>query len=158
MVTTKRCARAFHASGFTIVEALVVIAVLALLLGLAGPALSGMVAAQQLKNASFDLAASLTLARSEALTRNVPVTIDPVAGDWARGWIVTEAGGTVLRRQAEYARIALSGPARVVYNGDGRPDSVATAFAVTAADAALDQYRCVTLRVNGRYSVTRGAC
>lgn len=149
---------AWHAAGFTVLETLVVLAVLATLVGLAGPALSGMIVTQQLKNASFDLASSLTLARSEALTRNVSVTIDPVAGEWARGWTVTAAGGTVLRRQAEYARIALSGPVRVVYNGDGRPDSVATAFAVTSSDTAVDHYRCVTLRVNGRFNVARGAC
>ena len=145
-------------AGFTIVELLVVVGVLSLLLATAGPALSGMVVTQQLKNASFDLSSSLMLARNEALTRNVSVTIDPISGNWAQGWTITEAGGQVLRRQSAYARVTLSGPVRVIYNADGRPDSVATPFAVTASDADVDHYRCVRLRVNGRYSVARGAC
>ena len=145
-------------AGFTTVEMLVVVGVLLVLIAMAAPALSGMVVTQQLKNASFDLSSSLNLARSEALTRNAAVTIDPVAGDWARGWTVTEAGGTVLRRQSAYGRIALSGPVRVIYSADGRPDSVATPFAVTAVDANTDNYRCVRLRVNGRFNLKRGVC
>ena len=145
-------------AGFTAIEMLIVICIFSVLVAIGAPALSGVVVVQQLKNASFDLSSTLNLARSEALTRNTSVTVDPVAGDWARGWTVTDSGGTVLRRQSEYARIAVSGPVRVIYNGDGRPDSVATPFAVTASDASTDQYRCVRLRVNGRFNVTRGTC
>ena len=146
------------AGGFTTIELLVVIGVLLVLVAAAAPSLSGMVVTQQLKNAAFDLSSSLSLARSEALTRNAAVTLDPVAGDWAKGWTVTEAGGTVLRRQSAYGRIALSGPVRVIYNADGRPDTTATPFAVTATDASTDNYRCVRLRVNGRFNVKRGVC
>ena len=145
-------------AGFTTLELLVVVGVLLVLLGTAAPALSTMVVLQQLKNATFDVSSTLNLARSEALTRNASVTIDPVDGNWARGWTVTDAGGQVLRRQSAYGRVTLNGPVRVVYNADGRPDSVATPFAVTADDAGTDNYRCVRLRVNGRFNVTRGAC
>lgn len=154
-----RTSRPWHASyGFTIVELLVVIGVLSILLGLAGPALSGMVVSQQLKNASLDLASSLTQARSEALTRNVSVTVAPLEPDWARGWTVTAQGGAVLRRQSAYGRIAMSGPVNVIFNGDGRPNSTATPFAVTAVDATVENYRCIRLRLNGRSNTVRGAC
>jgi type IV fimbrial biogenesis protein FimT len=144
--------------GFTTLEMLVVVGVLLILVGIGVPSLSGMVVMQQLKNAAFDLSSTLSLARSEALTRNAAVTIDPLEGNWARGWTVTDEGGRVIRRQSAYGRVALSGPARVIYSADGRPDSVLTPFAVTATEAATGDYRCVRLRVNGRFTVTRGAC
>ena len=145
-------------SGFTIVEAMIVVAILAILAGMAAPSFTGLVVAQQLKSAGYDLSSSLTLARSEALTRNVNVALAPVNGDWANGWTITAEGGTVLRRQNAYSRIAVAGPAGVNFNGDGRPDSTATPFAVTAADANTTSYRCVRLRANGRPTLAAGAC
>ena len=144
--------------GFTTVELLVVVAVLALIAGVAAPALSSMVATQQVRTAAYDLHATLNIARSEALTRNASVTIAPVSGDWAAGWSVTEAGGTVLRRQSAYARIALSGPARVIFSADGRPDATSSPFAVSSADAIAGSYRCVRLRLNGRSAIDKGLC
>lgn len=158
MVTLTPLRSARRMAGFTTLEILVVVTVLIILASLAGSALSGMVVTQQLRNATYDVAASLTFARSEALARNVAVSIDPVDGDWARGWTVTEAGGVVLRRQAGYPRVAVSGPVRLAYSSEGRPDSVASPFAVTALQIPVDQHRCVAIRVNGRYGITKGSC
>jgi hypothetical protein len=52
----------------------------------------------------------------------------------------------------------LSGPVRIIFSGDGRPDTTATPFAVSATDAAAQSYRCVRLRLNGRSAIDRGAC
>jgi len=145
-------------SGFTMVELLVVIGVISIFLAFVGPAMSGMVATQQVRAASYDLHATLNIARSEALTRNASVTVEAIEGDWARGWSVTEAAGSVLRRQSAYPRVSLSGPARVIFSGDGRPDTSATPFAVTSADAVAGDYRCVRLRLNGRSAIDRGTC
>ena len=140
------------------VELLVVIGVVSIFLAVTAPAMSSMVATQQVRAASSDLHATLNIARSEALTRNASVTVDPVEGDWARGWSVTEAGGEVLRRQNAYPRVSLSGPARVIFSGDGRPDTTATPFAVTATDASAGSHRCVRLRLTGRSAIDKGAC
>ncbi|HEX2826036.1 MAG TPA: GspH/FimT family protein [Burkholderiales bacterium] len=147
-----------RARGFTVVEVLVVMAVFAIVAGLAGPALSEMVANQQVRAAAYDLHAALTIARSEALTRNSAVTVAPVGGDWARGWSLTEAGGTVLRRQNAYPRVSLSGPSQVIFSGDGRPDSTATPFGITSSGASATSYRCVRLRLAGRPAIDKGAC
>jgi type IV fimbrial biogenesis protein FimT len=144
--------------GFTTIELLVVIGIMAIFFALAGPALSGVIATQQVRAASHDLHATLSIARSEALTRNAPVTVEPAGAGWAAGWTVTDAGGTVLRRQNAYPRIALTGPVRVIFSGDGRPDTTATPFNVTAPDASDSTYRCVRLRLNGRSAIDKGAC
>ena len=147
-----------RARGFTVVEILVVLAVIAIVFGLAGPGLSQMVASQQVRAAAYDLHAALNIARSEALTRNSSVTVAPVGGDWAQGWSLTEAGGNVLRRQNAYPRVSLSGPTRVVFSADGRPDSTATPFGITASGASAGSYRCVRLRLTGRAAIDKGTC
>jgi len=53
--------------GFTIVEAMVVVAVLAILLGVGAPSMTRMGVNQRLKAAGHDIASSMSLARSEAL-------------------------------------------------------------------------------------------
>lgn len=160
MVTLKPNAQMHpRSAGFTLVEALVAVTVLFVLITVAGPALTGLVVTQQLKNAGFDLTSSLVLARSEAVTRNVSVTVAPAdATDWARGWTVSEQGGTVLRRQSAYGRITVAGPVRVIFNGDGRPDSVATPFSITSPETVLENGRCLRVRLSGRPSVARGGC
>jgi type IV fimbrial biogenesis protein FimT len=145
-------------NGFTVVEAMVVVAIVIILVTVAAPGLSGMIVSQQLKNASFDLASTLTVARSEALTRNVGVTISPRDDDWARGWVVTDQRGTVLRDQSPYGRISVRGPTRVTFDGDGRPATATVSFAVTSESADVSVHRCIRLRLNGRPHVTRGAC
>ncbi|MCC6073753.1 GspH/FimT family pseudopilin [Pseudomonas sp. GCM10022188] len=74
--------------GFTLIEALVTLALLAILSGLAGPSLIQMVHAQQVRGASIDLASAFLLARQEAITRQRAVIIARVDEDWANGWQV----------------------------------------------------------------------
>ena len=145
-------------AGFTMVEMLVVIGIVAILVALAGPGMTYMAASQQVRSASYDIYSTLTQARSEALTRNTLITVAPVGGDWAQGWTVTETGGTVLRRQNAYPRVSVTGPAQVIFSGEGRPNTTATPFGFGAPDIAVDAYRCVRLRLNGRSSISRGAC
>jgi type IV fimbrial biogenesis protein FimT len=145
-------------NGFTAVECMVVVAIVIILVTVAAPGLSGLIVSQQLKNASFDLTSTLADARSEALTRNVEVTISPKEADWARGWMVTDQGGTVLRDQPAYGRISVGGPTRVTFGGDGRPASAIVPFALVSDSADESLHRCIRLRLNGRPYVTRGTC
>ena len=151
-MVTRRC------RGFTVIEMVMVIAVMSILIAIAAPSLTNMIATEQVRSASQDVYSSLAVARSEALTRNTTVTVEPVGGNWAQGWTITDAGGTVLRRQEAYARISATGPQRVIFNGDGRPDTTATPFAFSASNVSASNYRCVKLRLNGRSAISSGSC
>lgn len=145
--------------GFTTIETLMVFAIVAILMGLAGPAFLSMIRAQRVKSTSFELFATLTFARSEALKRNGTVTITPNGGNWQNGWTVTDASaGTVLRSQNIVENISITGPASVSYNGMGRLAAAATAFGLTATNLESSSMRCISLELSGRPRVAAGAC
>lgn len=90
MNTQSRCA------GFTLIELVLVVALLVLLQTLAGPSLASMANSMRLTTATNSLFSSLILARSEAIKRNSRVVVCKSAtgnactttGGWERGWIV----------------------------------------------------------------------
>ena len=59
------------ATGFTLIELMVTIAIAAILATLAAPSFREYIVSQRIKNASFDLFTALTLARSEATQEKV---------------------------------------------------------------------------------------
>jgi type IV fimbrial biogenesis protein FimT len=84
------------AAGFTLLEALVVMALLGLMVSLAAPAMSALRQQHQLQAQAEGLLDSLVLARSEALRRQMRVTLCARASDtachpsgaWQQGWLV----------------------------------------------------------------------
>lgn len=74
--------------GFTLLEALVAMTVASILLGLAVPALSNLLAKQRLSMATLDLSRALTQARHESIMRSRPVLIDNQDGQWGSGWYI----------------------------------------------------------------------
>ncbi len=83
-------------NGFTLLEALVVLALLAALVALAAPSLSGLRQKHQMQSQAEQMLGSLLLARSEALQRQQRVTLCVLGlgggcatdGSWAQGWLV----------------------------------------------------------------------
>lgn len=149
--------------GFTLIELMVVVAVLVVLSTVAAPSFSTFILGQRVKTASFDLASSMLLARSEAIKRNTDVTIAPAdsGSGWAGGWKVTVTAASVtttLSEQAAYAGLTIAGPsspASVVYQGSsGRPAAGKATFQVSGGDAS----RCVSVDLSGMTTTRTGAC
>lgn len=88
-------ARVFNA-GFSLIELLIALSVMAILVGVAIPAYSTMLTSHRLTSQSNAFLSTLHLARSEAIKRNGRVVVCKSAsgescaasGDWEQGWIV----------------------------------------------------------------------
>lgn len=78
--------------GFTAIEMMVTVAVLAVVMMVAAPSLAGFVRSSKVRSAQSELISSLMLARSEAAKRGVTVGVAasaPVSGnEFAKGWTV----------------------------------------------------------------------
>jgi type IV fimbrial biogenesis protein FimT len=84
-------------SGFTVIELLVMLAIAAVLAGVAAPGLGAMVDRQRLRRACEDMSDAIYFARREALRRGGNVTLHKGASegcsareatDWSCGWFV----------------------------------------------------------------------
>ena len=83
-----------NAKGFTLIELMVVISIIAILASLAVPSFTDMIRRQKVSGEANVLFSLVYLARSEAIKRNSVVTIcksndvDQCGGNWSDGWIV----------------------------------------------------------------------
>ena len=136
--------------GFSLVEVLVVLALLAVLLGLTVQGLGSLRARHALQAVAEDLWNSLMLARSQAMAQQARVVLCPAAsaqtcdaqGQWGRGWVVFVDGNhnglrdleeVVLQsRGALPPGVLLQGNSTVRqgmgYGGDGRSESRSGSF------------------------------
>ncbi len=84
-------------AGFSMIELMIALVVLSVLVSLAVPSYTRMMAEQRLRQASNELRMSVSLARSEAIKRNYATRLLPsTAGNWDDGWCVkatTDASG-----------------------------------------------------------------
>ena len=100
--------------GFTLVEMMVVVALMTILLAIAPPSFSGLIEKYRVEGMASALTASVSHARSEAARRGKTVTIQARAGcsgrDWSCGWdtlVVSGDATETLRRQDPDKRVAV---------------------------------------------------
>ena len=144
--------------GLTLMELLVVLAVLVILTGVAIPSLHEIVLAQAVRAASDDVFSSLLLARSEAIARNAAVSVTPSAGNWSEGWSIEDADGEVVGRQARMARVVILGPGRVTYNGAGRASTGGASIDLAAKGGRSAHASCIRIDLSGMPVQQRASC
>ena len=158
MVTARREA------GFTATEILVVLVIVGIMAALAMPSMSGLLATQAVRAASYDLNADLVFARSQAITRATDVSVTGTTGtDFKAGWTITEAaGGSTLRTQGSRdSKIVFTANSNVyTFDRTGRVIAGSPAqWSIVPYGTSQDyQKRCIKLDPSGRPKTYEGVC
>lgn len=166
--------------GFTLVELLVGLAVAAILLTIAIPGYAFLLSSSRLAAVTNDLVTALQLARSEAIKRNVHVTVCKSGGsgsscaqtgDWRSGWLVFVDEGTrgvvdggdlpLWTQPALSAGVAVSTPTYslyISYGPDGRSRASNNALTGKFFVCAGDRQRTVIISQTGRVRLESSTC
>lgn len=161
-------------SGFTLIELMVTVAVLAILAAIAFPSFQQTMRSNRVATTSNELIASISLARSEAIrgTRGAglcsSVSGTSCDGTWNDdGWTVWadlngsgsfDEGDRVVRvSQARPALRITNADSGIVFDPRGRPRAGAQGFNIVPADAESPS-RNVCVGTTGRAHVQEGTC
>ena len=143
--------------GFTMIELLVTVAIIAILAGVATPSFVRLIADQRAKAAATDLYTAMSVTRSEAIKHNQNVSLLPKSSDWANGWVIANpVGGADLLDMNATGVPVTGGPASVIYNAGGRLAGTA-APSFTIGESDMPQ-RCLSVDLSGRPRITASAC
>ena len=109
--------------GFTIIEVMTVVAIMAFLAAVAIPNLTAMIKNSKLRGTASDMFGDLLTARSEAVKRNCEVDVAPTSTTlgWSSGWTVTTQpcltpGATTVAATQVAAHPALDSDIKVQVN------------------------------------------
>lgn len=142
--------------GFTLIEVMVVIAIVAVVSSFAVPGMRSLIQNSRIKQITTDLHFNLALARSEAIKRNTTVTLDATNNDWTLGWQIS-SGGTVLRGEDGVDGISLEpgAPTSITYNRNGRLTAAVDEIRLYIAGNERIDMRCISIALSGHPRTTR---
>lgn len=153
--------------GFTLVELMVALVVLAIVLGIAVPSFGNILQDSRTSTLASELQGALQLARSEAVKRRQRVVVcrrkpDESAcqngTDWAGGWLVQQTGGDVIKVWDSVQGLAIVGPnAGVSFRSNGMASS-ASDFSLTPSGCSAQQKREIAVSVTGSSTLSKAAC
>lgn len=140
--------------------------ILSILLSVAVPSFSRLLAEQRLREASSELRMSLSLARSEAVKRNQSVVVIPRTGGWGKGWCLesnsaaTDCSSTPISEYVVDTSSTITGKdslLKVTFNAWGRTTTCPKFELETDASGGACNV-CVYVETDGRVLTTAGKC
>lgn len=151
-------------SGFTLIEVMVVIAIVGIFITIAAPSFTSFINTMRIKSASFDLVNDLNLARSEAIKRNADITVKirKDATVWRDGWQIDFDPATAVplrEREAVGGAVTITpnpDTDTITFKGNGRP-TAAVNFSLTSTLTGVTP-RCVRLTASGAARSELNAC
>jgi type IV fimbrial biogenesis protein FimT len=152
------------AGGFTLVEAMMAITVMAILMAIAVPSFKDASLSSQLRASANDLATSAYLARSEALKRNAVVTLCmssdgatcATTGGWEQGWIVLSGSALKAHSAAPTGlRITAGGVTSLSFQPTAVGATAATFTVCRSTPRVGREERVVTIDATGRPWIKR---
>lgn len=179
---TQRTGLSTGQRGMTAIELLVTLSIVAILTAMAVPAFRDFLQNNRAAEQSNALVGALALARNEAVTRGIPVSVcassdgescDADGGlfsDWTQGWIVfSDAAGNlgtvddddvVLRALPAISGDAMLGSNRsfISYTPSGFLNGAQVNFSLTVPDCTGNQNRQIAVNPQGRATLSHVAC
>lgn len=163
-------------AGFSLIELMVVIAIVAILAALALPTFQQSIRANRVTTGTNEMIASLSLARSEAIRNKGGGAVCPstngtaCGGGWSDGWLVwadvngnrtLDAGETVLRyRQGLNGLNVTNSGGAVGFDARGRRQTATNQSLVLKPSECGSQplQRTLTINASGQVNMTQGTC
>lgn len=147
--------------GFSLIELMVVVTIVAIVAAIAAPSFVNIFATMRVKTMAGEIQSALTYARSEAMKRNLNVTVTPATVGWQGGWVVTANLSTPLQLQKRdaFAAGAKNITSTSIHSFVFRPNGLCTTpdvfITLTSTDTTLT--RCVKISLSG-LPISRETC
>ncbi|KAF1071863.1 MAG: hypothetical protein GAK45_00400 [Pseudomonas citronellolis] len=141
-----------HSAGFTLIELMTVLMILAVFVSIALPAFTGTINNNRLQSSTNELYRLLQFARTEAVARQGKIVVTaPAANNWA-GDVTVKAGTQVLRQVGSTGIgtgvSASAGSASITFNAAGSTGSKACVTLCSTQNTSLCRY--IAVQVTGR--------
>lgn len=164
------------AAGFTLIELMVVVAIVAIMVAIAVPSFKDTIQRNRIAGEVNSFVGDLQFARSEAIKRGESVKLCPSldgsqcvvnGNNWHQGWIVLDAANNVLRKRAGWTSgdtfVAATNLTDLTFTREGFSTVAGGGATIPLRTMPVNPKvtRCVTLNLVGRHAVQKvgeGSC